>query len=631
MVGVGRGAPFGWAGQWALSVSLVSIALLPLLTILLLRGLDPRALHLARLGRLTGIIGETVKGDALQRVALSELEKLCTESGWELLPLFGIAGKEEWIEVGAVKDGAVRDIRAKPLAAASVTPSSKRPALVVQLRDRVVKGTTVIVLPPDSPPNVIAKCSKIVRVRGGSKAHDRLADAVKLLHQQSRQAIRDANPVWIEEIGEAYRKLLTALPRAWSELGVETYDQGVDRSPELLASSPVDLVARQLFLEVQAAMRSADLELIQEVVSGIYGTLLEASALKAEAVSRAMMSLLVHAYRLAVVSQDPEVRESSSNHSCTYLLEFMQLETYRLRPESPPSERTDSDETHAALTCDALADLLRAAIDNGRVQDVQDVHDAWRRDFELWIGSNHSATSTEPLERIAAREFRLRLALSYWALRTGRRGMPTPASATIEHFAATFGSPREVLEVAADSIRETFESDAWLNWTEAPRFGGTYSPGGDLDLLEAALVICLLLMRQGAQMSIPPGDWISARVESAERILLSLQEPRWNWLFPDPASLAVDVEALRTGLREAAALQRQAQVDHLISTPLSADLQSRHHGHTCSVGGELCCAKAIRENWAARICRRGTRLSSALLACLDVSDAPGGGRDGRVP
>jgi hypothetical protein len=88
-LGIGTDAPFGWAGVWAIVISLVSISLLPWLTLSLLRGLEPEALHSSRLARLSAIVTRDVDRDIIQRSAITILQEKCESEGWEFRPLFG--------------------------------------------------------------------------------------------------------------------------------------------------------------------------------------------------------------------------------------------------------------------------------------------------------------------------------------------------------------------------------------------------------------------------------------------------------------------------------------------------------------------------------------------------------------
>ncbi|MGH9195111.1 MAG: hypothetical protein ACRD1T_05160, partial [Acidimicrobiia bacterium] len=335
---------------------------------------------------------------------------------------------------------------------------------------------------------------------------------MKLLHQQARQAIRETNPVWLEQIGEAYEELLTALPKAWAKYGADVYHEGLARSIDLISSSPVDDIARQLYLETQAAVASFDTELAERAVSNLYSLLLASAKLNAEAISRAALSLLVHGYQLAAATDDSKVREAVTEQVATYLLEFGQLTVYGLIKRSSENH-FESRVRHGILIADSIASVVRAAVDAGRVTDVKDVLSSWNRGIEAWVGSADSDEGTEALKNLAERERELRIGLAFWGLR--EEVDRSISSSVLDYLAGLFPGTQDVLESTGQAIRRSLGARDWDEWVRAPRFGGGYSPAVDLDLLQGGLLLCLILLRDGNPLRLGDTEWVPSKLDAS--------------------------------------------------------------------------------------------------------------------
>ena len=578
LLGIGRGAPYGWAGVWAIFVGLIAIASLPVLTIMLLRALEPSRLQTARLRQLRSLIERTVDSDVLERLAFVELNRLCDESGWEFLPIFGAPSRPDWIAVTASKNGYVADVNVKRLSRIPLLCGEPKPLLLTRLGRTVASDTTTVMLPPDTPDRAKALCSSLIRVRTRRKTPPPLRDAVKLLHKQARQAIRDANPIWLEEIGEAYTELLTALPKTWSRYGVTVYREELAQSIDFISRSPIDEVGRQLYLETQAAIASGDAELAERAVSNLYSLLLETIANNAEAISRTALSLLVHAYRLAAATDDSKVRESVTEQVCSYLLEFGEMTVYAIAHRSE-SARFDSRLRDGTLIASSFADLLRAAIDAGRVADLEDVLSRWRSNLELWVDRADSNEGRDALEKLIERESQLRVGLAFWAIR--EQVDRAVSRQMVEYLADLFGGTQPVLEAASQAMRRSFERGEWDDWVKAPRFGGSFSPAVDLSLLQGALLLCVVLITHGRSVELGDTAWIPPNLGAALQFLDWLSYEEWEWLFPDKDKLDKARADLKDALEKAVRERRQieleavrtAQLDQPRINALQSDIQ----------------------------------------------------------
>jgi len=566
LLGLGRDAPGGWAGLWAVSLSLASLALLPVLTIALLRGLEPRRLHVNRLARLRQLIDQTVDLDLLERIALVELAERCSARGWEFLPIFGASGRSGWTSVTTSRPGRVIDVRERVMDDLTPMCPTSKPVLLTRVGRTVEAATPVLLLPPDAVPEALPTADRLVRVTARAEHSPPLLDAVRLLHQQARQAIRDANPLWLDEIGEAYEELLTALPRAWLRYGISVYHQGVAQSVDAIARSPVDHIARQMFQEMEAAAASTDSEMTQRAFSTPYSVLIMSSGLRAEALSRAMLQLLVHGFRIGAESPDPSVSDLTTDTVAQYLLEFASLTLYQLKSATIFDSDAEAAVRHLEMVFDSLADVLRAALDAGHASDVTDIHHAWRRDIDLWLESGQTNEANKALRELGQRESELRVALASWAI--GERIDRTVGQRTVEYFAEMFGTIEAVMEATVASIRRSSSADMWLDWVPPPRFGGTYSPAMDLDLLRGGLVLCLVLISAGQPIRLGDTAWLPSRLDAARQFLESMSYEEWNWLFEDKASLTQSLAALSTALDQAVSRQKEAEASAVLAAPI---------------------------------------------------------------
>jgi hypothetical protein len=576
-LGLGTNAPYGWAGVWAILVSLLSIASLPALTIVLLRGLEPKALHRSRLAYLSEIVARDVEQDIVRRLALVELREHCEAAGWDFKPLFGTPTKDGWLPVKFSEEGIVRDLDLSVIERHSVaTPDQDMPVLLVDLGQRVVAGSQLALLPPGSSDDDRRSIERMVRVRRRGVEDSSLEEAIRLQHKQSRQAIREGDPVSLDEIGKAYKELLTALPKAWSGFGAEVFHEGLARPIDLISRSPVDVVSRQIFLEMRAAVRSRDAELVEEVLGTIYSILLEAAPLQADALSKAASSLLVHAYTLAAASRDAEIRDVGTDLPSTYLLEFLATQLYQLRPEATVDAQQDAAERQCRIVAVALTDLLRAAIDSDRDSDIPDIHRALLDRTSLWLRwRGDPDPAAQALIRLVEYEEEQRIGLAMWAVRAGRRGQKETARKVLNYFAESFPGTAAVLGATDRAIRSSIEKDEWLNWSEGPRFGGTFSPAVDDDLLEAALILCLLSADDLTQVDLGGGEIVGLRLERATQLLNSLDDEALSWLFVDHERLVERRNAFLSALDAAAATQRLEEQERVRAATLDETLVQR--------------------------------------------------------
>ena len=570
LLGVGRDAPYGWAGYWAVILSLAAIVSLPLLMIVIFRGLEPGALQSARLERLADLIKEMVDREVLSKVMYRELEETTSRAGWKFVPLFGSSDRAGWTRVSADRTGVVTDIRTRLLTKLSAgQKDDSKPELYVFIGQRVVPQTIVLGLPSTATDQHKHGARRIVRVGRRTANTEELKVAVERLHEQARRAITNRNSTWLEEVLDSYKELLTALPRTWKEeFGVAALAPNVAASVDWLSPSAIDVVGRKIYLEIQAAVNSGDPELVQIVLSGTYSILLESTSLRAEAVSKSMLSLLPHAYRLSIRSANPDISEASSDLVCTYLLELFSLISHQLRDSTVGAEDRASLMRHGELVTDCLGDVLRAAIDAGRVSDVRDVHAAWRSNLDTWIDPSDDS----PLADLARREANLRVGLTFWALRAAPTGRRAESAQIINYFAGSFESINGVFDATGRAINARYESEEWLDWSTLPRFGGAFSVGTDLQYLNGGLMSALVLAAQGQPASIVASDWLASRVDAALQFIDSVTWDDWTELFPSEDVLTNARETLRDSLQSAAAEYRAVETQKELDTPLSKTL-----------------------------------------------------------
>ena len=262
LLGLGRDAPGGWAGAWAVSLSLVSIGLLPVLTIVLLRGLEPRRMHTRRLEHLRALVEREIDDDLRNRLGVSELNKACEASGWQFQPFFGTP-EQELHPIQAKANGVVTDVRLQMMPKLSNDGSASTPTMLVRLGQFVAAGQTLALVPKDPSWKARSRARRLVVVKSAAeRPTSALEDGVESLHPQVMQAYKDSNTIWYEEIAEAYLTVMTALPTAWARYG-ERFERGV--------ANAFDLVSRFSNRDSDSATPPRDADCVPECRPGTCG------------------------------------------------------------------------------------------------------------------------------------------------------------------------------------------------------------------------------------------------------------------------------------------------------------------------------------------------------------------------
>jgi hypothetical protein len=297
LLGIGEGAPAGWAAMWATLIA--AVTLLGVLSVIerTVRSLAPEQLVKARRRRLDRVVELALRNQLMGQAAeviLREGNDLAVER-----TLVASGGKR----IRSGRAGALVDVRIGTLGRIAVRHAS--PGAPVKLRtliglgQEITEETEVAVLPSDLPPRLRRRVRRAFRI-GGSNGDPEEADLVALidrLHGAAKTAIRGGQTDEWREIGRLYERILLALPREATKLGLAY--EGAISSPGIFGFGPMQRIEGNLLKELEAAVSIDDRELVDAISYLPFSVADKAVSLGAFTVADGMLSLYPPMYRMA--------------------------------------------------------------------------------------------------------------------------------------------------------------------------------------------------------------------------------------------------------------------------------------------------------------------------------------------
>ena len=165
----------------------------------------------------------------------------------------------------------------------------------------------------------------------------------------------------------------------------------------------------------------------------------------------------------------------------------------------------------------------------------------------------------------------LTIGLALWSVHAGLEGKTSTAKSLLHEIAFSFDGIIDTLSATVLALEKNIETDDWLEWVDLPRFGGTFSTSVNLELLRAALAMCLLLVAEGRQPGVPEG-WSRTFCEDSDRLLVAFADSSWGWLL-NQDRVSQDAETLRQTLLGAAEEERLAEIEQVRTATLRPENQ----------------------------------------------------------
>jgi hypothetical protein len=571
LMGVGRDAPAGWAGAWAIALTVVSLASLPSIAIAIFRSMDPKSLQERRLDRVVRRVRAAVDVDSLERYAFIELNSLSKSTGWDFNPLFGSYGKGGWYRIAADADGELRDIDLRILRELGQpgSESHDQPVLLARIGSRVSTDDTLALLPPNVPEGMRSRTAHLCRIGRILRARD-MSPIIAELHRLALQSIHELDPVWYEEVADAYCELLLAFPRAWLELG-QPYGGGLTRSIDWLSPSTLNDISKNLYEEMRVAVDSGNRELMFKAADLPYRVLIKKRDLDAEGLAEEMLKLLVQAYEVTLSANNEHIREVGSHHASFIVAEHTQLLAGQVFDSDAEDDLRDSRRRELEDALRAVVQIIKIAIDYEQVEDVIDLDSGTRELLDRYqlYGTDTLETMRRELQ-LTYQRFRMGLCL--WSVRSAHQDPSSKLVDILDYFASTFDSVRDLVLSTGPALRFEESEDRTVMWWLEPfgrsRFPRSSSVGTDLEMLRSMLVLAIKKRGRGEPVDVPLTDWIPSRIDSIRGFLDDLARPTWDAVFTEILDRGAVIDELRTAFDEVASAQRQAEAEALRNASL---------------------------------------------------------------
>lgn len=579
LLGIGHGAPGGWAAAWATFIAGLSVASLALVFAVMLRAVDVSRLHQRRLLMISRHAALYVETEAQLRAGLAMLDKLADAVGIRLR-ILGLPGTMP-AAVLAERGGIVADInlrRLHELSTRIAAVGGSQPELSAHIGHEVSAGTPLIGLSiNDSEALRIAR--KVVRIRRvrGYRFNFDVNQIAAELHDEAIQAIRGARLGAYEEIAEAQASLLLAIPESWQQGFGQVYTNELASSVFPLRLGAVDRVARNIYEQVGAAL---SIEVREIALSAAYQPIHIANrAIRAGA--DGLVNEMLRSSRQFVTMQGPgDVASLVRSHSW---LNFSQLLQFAVGPLVEDDSNTDERRRQAAdLVMHGLeltADIAKHSIDTQDSEVFVETDRALGQILEYWLEEHAAEYLPESLEKDIATMIRdardqIRFTVACWVVHRMLADPSNPKlTAMYEVVRLRYSNPNDVLR-PADHSRTIERRELLSDWvmSDLPS-GEVHVIDSETPRLRAAALLLLAAMASG-KTALEPTAWIASRrqqLTDAIEYLTSREE-----LVPLLGRAGEDLEAAvistKIAISAAADLEAERLDSALMSAPIPDDV-----------------------------------------------------------
>jgi hypothetical protein len=545
LLGIGSGAPGGWAAAWATMLSGATLAAVPFVLNGVVRAVDLDELLKMRRERLKKSVDEAMAhqltGQASE-IVLRSYGSLPIERTW--------VKPQGEIALQAKTTGELRDVRLGVLARLAMRlrrqKHKDRISLLVGLGDQISPDTEVLAMSPQATPLDRRRALRSLKIKKSSavKPPDRyLSDQLSLLHGQAIRAAREGAVEEWRSISELYRLVLLALPKAAVSLGVPF--EGAVAAPGVFGFGPAQRIADHLFDELEAALQAGHKDLVDAISYQPAMVAREAMKLDALALSKEMLRLYPAMYRMA----RPRINENDAaklllNRSTRYLVDSAYL------AESPFEDQTstEGERRQAAafgrILFSQINAILKATIDLADFKSFSDLERKWSKMLEYELAyvvderPEHEALKSLDMYRSV-----LRLGLAMWTAHLLRDAVAITELGddsrvrVLRTLASGFSDADALLDIyeQANEQEERERGVPWTDWflSELPDGEAHMIPtSSELIFTTALLLITQMSTDEGAR-ELKPRPWLNYRQQELDSALerLRSEADRWSAIF----------------------------------------------------------------------------------------------------
>jgi hypothetical protein len=594
LLGVGHGGPAGSAGVVSAAVSLLSIAVLPLLLTRALGTTNRDFLREERANRLALAVREQVDYEVQARLALLVVDRLATD-GTIAVDRFGARGGSVANAILAGRVGVVADINiARLRRLARRCAGGGRITLTTRLAEYVGSESRVLLLPPGlgRPDRRLAQ--RVVTVRRARRREETLSRYLDDLHEEAVDAIRTGGPATFEAVADAYVGTLMEFPRSWQRYG-QQYNEAMASGIELFPVGPVDDLRRQFYTNVVQAVRAGDEEVLLTAAYLPVRVASQALAYGADGLVEKMLTLSP-SFLAAAWSQGGSSGALLEGRSYRHLVELTRFYLQPRLDEGGIAERLRVGK-YVGLVYAQIQTMLKMAVDGGRVEFLRKLDGDWGTLLQHWhVGLlNPSPAEIPHLEEAVANgvvgarellehardnatlndvlsdlvEYRVvaRFGLALWAWRK----QPPSWRESFAHYSSYMGNLSEIADLTTKAFdAETRDRMPWSDWILSElQEGEAHYIGTPEAVIETFLALGLRAVDPAQPMrQLEPADWMPQYLEQARDLLdRTLEDPR-NSDLPD---VALRAEKLKQALESGAKSYNERERLSTIEAPLEQD------------------------------------------------------------
>src|SRR6266545_759165 len=588
LLGLGAGAPGGWAATWATASSGMALASLPVLLLRAVAATDPERLHERNLQQVRELTVAATQRDIFRRLALGILKEEANSAGVDVQAFWFGDAPPGARYIYPPKAGTVADIRLRRArrigSGVAGSQAGAVPAVLAELGTYVGPDTPIAIVPTGAGKGKERAARGYVKI-SEKRARDPLRRAIEKLHEAALEAVHSGLPVTYEDITDEYVEVLTALPTAWKRYGVDF--EGGAAGGALFELTPLDLLVDNLWEELREATQGTSREVASTAFFLPYRVAFTAVGLNAGTLLTKMFALYVQLYPIVRTAQDPDIRRLLLNHSIEHPASLTKTAiAYELEKDTLTEHRREQLEKLLTRAFSVFAELAKVVMDEdpADAETISKINSNWSEIFQHWTpehdapqpyeiewaernwGDQHE--NTIALRERGARRERmvktkreadlwrsaLRFGLAFWAYHRLQQTRDAVWLQPLDTFRGYFGSLGRLTRAADRAIRYD-ERGPWFYWrlNQTRGSGPQAGPAVDWEMIRACLVLAVFHVNPSLPApTIERPQFLEHQLPEVERILNAVRTDAQLWaLVPPPDHIDRRWAMLRRALRDA--------------------------------------------------------------------------------
>lgn len=539
LLGIGSGAPGGWAGMWATLLSAATLAGVAYVLTRVVKSLDLDELVRIRRVRLEASVEDAMWHQLIGQAAeavLRDYEQLGIERTW--------IGKEGSHVVRAKRDGELRDVKLGALlrlaVAAQKQDRQSKFELLVGLGARFEPEAELIATAATTTVYERWRVRRALRLRRAREMPpDRsLNDELARLHGQAMGAARAGRTEEWRAIGELYELVLLALPRAARKIGVPF--EGAIAAPGFFGYGPLQRIAEYLGDELEAALSSSDAELISAIAYVPGAMAQEAVRMGAVRVAIDMIKTYPRMYWLARREPEPRSRaaELLLDRSTRHLVELDYTVEKGLQEAGDDEQPRREMAQLGRVLFSQINMILKTALDLSDDEVFAELERKWAKMFQDEIAYIYEEPGSEPdtdsLAGLDRYRSVLQLGLAMWAthlLAQGGADGRAMREKSLRLLSARLGDREQLFDsLERAERRDDEESVPWTSWFlhELPEDEAHMIPTHS-ELLFTTLLLAVERVDMQDTGELRPREWYESRSTEINSALGQLRDGAEQW------------------------------------------------------------------------------------------------------